>query len=189
MLPISWTLCTRSTKWGLWPYGQDNLFYRLWAQRDRQLRLKLLDDFHYSETTEMIFQEESGDKDTEPSYLCDVELDDELLRKALSSPLFTQEREEPANLRQTHHSHEESLLPGQSFFHTNKYGETRVRTKFNFVSRTEIKSRPGKQANQDSLWKTKEQILAEVRSEIQKHELQAESDRRSIQELTWICWF
>ena len=32
----------------------------------------------------------------------------------------------------------------------------------------------------------KEQILAEVRSEIQKHELQADSDRRSIQELTEI---
>ena len=32
----------------------------------------------------------------------------------------------------------------------------------------------------------KEQILAEVRSEIQKHELQAESDRRSIQELNGI---
>ena len=32
----------------------------------------------------------------------------------------------------------------------------------------------------------KEQILAEVRTEIQKHEFQAESDRRSIQELTGI---
>ena len=32
----------------------------------------------------------------------------------------------------------------------------------------------------------KEQILAEVRSEIQKHELQAESDKRSIQELNGI---
>ena len=32
----------------------------------------------------------------------------------------------------------------------------------------------------------KEQILAEVRSEIQKHELRADSDRRSIQELTGI---
>ena len=32
----------------------------------------------------------------------------------------------------------------------------------------------------------KEQILAEVRTEIQKHEFQAESDRRSIQELTEI---
>ena len=38
--------------------------------------------------------------------------------------MFTQEREEPANLRQTYDSHEESLLPAQSFFHTYKYGET-----------------------------------------------------------------
>ena len=36
------------------------------------------------------------------------------------------------------------------------------------------------------LERQKEQILGEVRSEIQKHELQAESDRRSIQELTGI---
>ena len=32
----------------------------------------------------------------------------------------------------------------------------------------------------------KEQILAEVRTEIQKHEIQADSDRRSIQELNGI---
>ena len=53
-----------------------------------------------------------------------------------------------------------------------------------------------KNGNQVATWKTsesgfslkdkKEQILAEVRSEIQKHELQAESDKRSIQELTGI---
>ena len=40
-------------------------------------------------------------------------------------------------------------------FHTYQYGETRVRTKFRIVSKTEIKSRPGKRANQDSPWKTK----------------------------------
>ena len=57
----------------------------------------VFDDFHYSETSEMIFQDESGDKDAEPSYLCDAKLDDETIRKALSSPLFIQEREEPAN--------------------------------------------------------------------------------------------
>ena len=89
---------------------------------------KLLDDFHFSETTEMISQEESGDEDTEPSYLCDAELDDETIGKALSSPLFIQEREEPADRRQAYHSHEESLLPAQSFFHTHKNGETRTRT-------------------------------------------------------------
>ena len=37
-----------------------------------------------------------------------------------------------------------------------------------------------------SLKDKKEQILAEVRSEIQKHEFQAESDKRSIQEFTGI---
>ena len=59
----------------------------------------LLDDFHYSETTEIIIQEESGDKDTEPSYLCDAELDDGTIGRALSSPLFIQEREETADRR------------------------------------------------------------------------------------------
>ena len=107
----------------------------------------VLDDFQYSETTEMIFQEESGDIDTEPSYLCDAELDDETIGKALSSPLFIQEREEPADRRQASLSHEESLLPAQSFFTHTRTGETRTRTKFRFVSKTEIKSR---------LWKTSE---------------------------------
>ena len=36
------------------------------------------------------------------------------------------------------------------------------------------------------LERQKEQILPEVRTEIQKHELQADSDRRSIQELNGI---
>ena len=81
---------------------------------------KLLDDFDHSETSAMIFQDESGDIDTEPSYSCDAELDDATIAKAPSSPLFIQEREEPANRRQAYHSHEESLLPAQSFFaHTS----------------------------------------------------------------------
>ena len=64
---------------------------------------------------------------------------------------------------------------------THKNGETRTRTLF--APKTKIKSRNGKRKNQDSPWKTKRaNSLAEVRSEIQKHELQAESDKRSIQE-------
>ena len=50
-----------------------------------------LDNFDYSETSAAIFQDESVDIDTEPSYSCDAELDDELIGKALSSPLFIQE--------------------------------------------------------------------------------------------------
>ena len=56
---------------------------------------KLLDNFDYSKTSAMIFQDESGDIDTEPSYSCDAELDDEIIGKGLSSPLFIQEREKP----------------------------------------------------------------------------------------------
>ena len=77
---------------------------------------KQLDNSDYSETYAVIFQNESVDIDTEPSYSCDAELDDEIIGKALSSPLFIHEREEPANLRQSYHSYEESLLPAQSFF-------------------------------------------------------------------------
>ena len=69
--------------------------------------------------------------------------------------------------------------------HTQERRETRVRTKFKLVSKTEIKSRLGKRVNQDSRDK-KSKILAEVRSEIQKHERQANSDRRIIQEITGI---
>ena len=76
----------------------------------------------------MIFQEESGDKEMEASYLCDAELDDETIRKALSAPLCIQERGESADRRQAYHSYEECLLPAQSFFRTLKNGETHART-------------------------------------------------------------
>ena len=103
----------------------------------------------------MIFQDESSDMDTEPSHSCDAELDDEIIGKALSSPLFIQEREEPANLRQAYHSHEESLLPAQSKWKTKESG-------FSLLDKK-----------------------SKVRTEIQMHEFQADSDR-SIQELIGI---
>ena len=65
---------------------------------------KLLDNFDYSETSEMFLQDESGDMDTEPLYSCDPEFEKEIIGKELSSPLFIQERE-PANLRQACHSY------------------------------------------------------------------------------------
>ena len=40
----------------------------------------VLDDFHYSETSAMVFQDPSGDIDMEPSYLCDAQLDDETIQ-------------------------------------------------------------------------------------------------------------
>ena len=45
----------------------------------------------------------------------DAELDDEIIGKALSSPLFIHVREEAMVRRQAFHSYEKSLLPAQSF--------------------------------------------------------------------------
>ena len=98
------------------------------------------------------------------SYSCDAELNDELIGKALSSPLFIQEREEPANLRQTYHSQKESLLPAQSFF-------TRTSTE-RPVYETSSDLSPKRKSSRDSeneririlFERQKEQILVEVRS-------------------------
>ena len=57
----------------------------------------------------------SSSSDSRPSNLHDSEISDYTIGRALSSPMFTQEREEPAGRRQAYHSPEESLLSSQSF--------------------------------------------------------------------------
>ena len=143
-----------------------------------------LDNFDYSETYTSIIQNESVDIDTEPSYSFDVELDDELIGRALSSPLFTLEREEPANLRQIYHSHEESLLPAQSFFTRTSTGRPVFGPSSGpNLSLKRISSHDlGNEQIQILLERQKEQIFAEVRSEIRQHERQTDSDRRNIRE-------
>ena len=73
---------------------------------------KFFDDYHFSETTEIFIQEFSSD--TRPSNLHDSEIRDDTIGRALSSPLFTQEREEPAGRGQAYHSPEQSLLSSRS---------------------------------------------------------------------------
>ena len=127
----------------------------------------VLDDFHYSETSAMIFQDESADLDTEPSYLCDVELDDGDHRQ---SALFTnvhQEREEPANLRQAFNSYEESLLPAQSFFRTQVRGDP-------YSNLVRLKN-----GNQVATWKTKESGFSLIDKK-SKFSLQSELRSRSM---------
>ena len=135
----------------------------------------------------MIFQDESDDMDTEPSYLCDAELDDETIGKALSSPLFIQEREEPADRRQAYHSHG-SLLPAQSLSVCHARTGRLVHELSSPGSRSREKPRRDSENEQIRilLERQKEQILAVFRAEIHKHEFQADSDRRSIQELNGI---
>ena len=147
----------------------------------------VLDDFHYSETTEIIFQEQSGDIDTEPSYVCEAELDDETIGKALSSPLFIQEREEPADRRRAYHSHEESMLPAQSL----SVGHVRTVRPVNDLGSlsSSVRENPCRDSENQQirilLERQSEQILADCGAEILKHEFQADSDR-SIQELNGI---
>ena len=68
----------------------------------------VLDNFHISETTELLVQESSSD--SRPSNLHDLEIDG----RPLSSPLFTREREDDASRRQAHRSPDEGLSSSQS---------------------------------------------------------------------------
>ena len=74
--------------------------------------LKELDNYHISGTTEISIQESSSE--SRLSNLHDLEIDDYTIGRALSSPLFIQEREDPASRRQAYHSLDESLLSSQS---------------------------------------------------------------------------
>ena len=67
-------------------------------------------DYHISETTEPYIQESSG----ENGSLNDLVYDDVTIGMALSSPLFTQEREDDASRRQAYHSLDEGLSSSQS---------------------------------------------------------------------------
>ena len=109
-----------------------------------------------------------------------------LSEKELSSPLYTQDREEPANLRQTYHSHEESLLPAHSFFTRTSTGRPVYEPSSDLSQKRKASREMENERIRILFEKQKEHVLAEVRTEILKHELQAESHRRSIQVLTGI---
>ena len=125
---------------------------------------------------------------TRGSYLHDPEISDDTIGRALSSPLFTQEREEPAGRRQAYHSFEESLLPSQSLSVCHVRTVRPVHELSSLSS--SIRENPCRDSENDQirilLERQKEKILADVRTEIQKHEFQADFDGRSIQKLNGI---
>ena len=146
----------------------------------------LFDDFHYSETTEIFLQEQSSD--TTPSYLHDEELSDETIGRALSSPLFIQERQEPVGRRQAYHSFEESLLPSQSLSVCHERTGRPVHELSSVGSSS--REKPSRDSENEQIRisheRQKEQILDDCTAEIHKHEFQADYDRRSIQKLNGI---
>ena len=146
----------------------------------------IFDESHSSETTEIFPQEQSSD--TMPSYLHDAEISDDTIGRALSSPLCAQEREDAASRRQAYHSPEESLLSSQSLSVGHVRTE-RLLNEFGSLS-TCVRENPCRDSENEQirilLERQKEQILADCRAEIQKHEFQAEYDRRSIQKLNGV---
>ena len=143
--------CTHA-QWGVLFHG-DNNSHRGWAQAPRQLRQ--LRDFcndlpgwiqrHSCEAFVLV--------------RCGTRRWD--YRK---SAIFTQEREEPANLRQAYHSPEESLLLAQSFFAHKSTG----RPVYELSSCQKRKSSRDMESERirSLLERQKEQILTEVRTEI-----------------------
>ena len=105
-------------------------------------------------------------------------LDDEHTRNSLASPLYFQEREASASLLQVYHSQKESLFQrAQSIF--SKYGETRNLDATKGKSNQELDNCQFRII----LEKEKEQMLAEAKSEILRHEYRADVAEHNICEL------
>ena len=124
-----------------------------------------------------------------PSYLHDAEISHDTIGRALSSPLFTQEREDDASRGRAYHSQDEGLSSSQS----SSVGHHRtvrpvVKTFDSQIPNVlEIPSHSSENEQiRILLERQKQQILADCRAEIQKHEFQADHDRRSIQKLNGI---
>ena len=131
----------------LWRYNPPPPSHKLWAPAARQLRL--LRDL-YSDLPEWIRRQKNG---TVVLVRCGNR------RWAYQkSAIFTTVH---SRARRTNEPETNLSLSCRKFVtssvlsHPYKFGETRVRTKFKFVSKTEIKSRPGKRASQDPPWKDK----------------------------------
>ena len=129
-----------------------------------------IDNYQISETTEIFIQESSSD--TRLSNLHDLEIDDYTIGKALSSPLFTQEREDPASRRQAYHSSDEGLLSSQSLSVGHVRTGRPVSVEFgSLISNVREKARVATQKMSKIrilLERQTEQVLADYRAEIQK---------------------
>ena len=125
-----------------------------------------IDNYHFSETTENFIQGSSND--TRPSYLHDAEISDDTIGRAFCSPLFTQEREEPASHRQAYHSLEESLLPSQSLSVGHVRTGRPVFDEFGSLM-SNVSENPSRDSENEQirilLERQKEQILTDYRAE------------------------
>ena len=115
----------------------------------------------------------------------DLDFDDYTIGMALSSPLFTQEREDDASRGRAYDSHDEGLSSSQSSSVVHRTVRP-VDDQFGSLI-PNVRENPRHSSENEQirilLERQKERILADFRAEIQKHEFQADYDRRSIQKL------
>ena len=134
-------------------------------------------ELHILETTEQYIQEPSGENRSLNSH--DLECDDYTIGIALSSPLFTQEREDAASRRNAHHSLDEGLSSSQSSSVGHRTGRPVVDQFDSLISN--VRENPRRSSENEQirilLERQREQILADCQAEIQKHEFQADYDR------------
>ena len=144
-------------------------------------------DLHISETTELFIHESSDEKRSLNSH--DLEFDDYTIGMALSAPLFTQEREDAASRRRAYHSLDEGLSSSRSSSVGHVRTGRRVADQFDSLI-SNLREGPTRGSENEQirilLERQEEQILADFRAEIHKHEFQADSDRRSIWESSGI---
>ena len=138
-------------------------------------------DYHISEATEPCIQESSGENGSRN----DLEYDDATIGIALSSPLFTQEREDDASHRRAYHSPDKGLSSSQSSSVGQRTGRLVVEQFDSQIPNVREIPRHSSESEQIRilLERQREQILADCQAEIRKHEFQADYDRRSIQKL------
>ena len=126
-------------EWGVRHFGREQSSHRLWAQ----LQLPDLRD-HWNLHLGVLQRQQA----LELTWLGDQWLNH---RGALSSPLFTQDREEPASRRHVYHSPDESLSSqSSSVGHVGQGDLFPMSLDTNFKHQRKSMSRLRKRANQDS---------------------------------------
>ena len=115
-------------------------------------------------------------------YSHDLEYDDYTIGRALSSPLFTQEREDAASRRRAYHSHDEGLSSSQSLSVGHRTGRPVADQFDSLISNVRENPRHGSENEQIRILveRQREQILVDCQAEIRKQEFQADYDRRSL---------
>ena len=126
---------------------------------------KFFDDYHFSETTEIFIQESSTD--SRHSNLHDSEISDDTIGRALSSPLFTQERvDKLITLQKEVCCHVTRCLSVMQ-----ELGDPLMSLVRQVQASEKIHFATQKMSKSGFFWNDKkEQVLADCRAEIQKHE-------------------